>query len=86
MSDKGEAKFLFDPYMDWIEGEGVPVVEGFGIDLLAVETAPWARRDANGAFVHLKGRGDFISIFIVDIPPGGKSAPQQHLYEEVIYG
>ena len=85
MSDKGEAKFLFNPYMDWIEGQGVPVVEGFGIDLLAVETAPWGRLDANGAVVHLKGRGDFISIFIVDIPPGGKSAPQQHLYEEVIY-
>ncbi|MAF48070.1 MAG: hypothetical protein QGH73_18575 [Rhodospirillales bacterium] len=85
MSGSQEAKFLFDPYMDWVENEGVPVTEDFGVDLLAVETGPWARLDTNGAVVHLKGRGDFISIFIVDIPPGGKSSPQQHLYEEVIY-
>jgi uncharacterized RmlC-like cupin family protein len=85
MSDKQEARFLFDPYMDWVKGEGVPVVEAFGINLLDVETGPWPRYDTGGAFVHLKGRGDFISIFIVDIPPGAKTAPQQHLYEEVIY-
>ena len=60
-------KFLFDPYLDWTKGEGLPVVEDFGVDLTKVETKPWARLGADGAFVHLKGRGDFLAIFVVDL-------------------
>ncbi|MBT3989836.1 MAG: hypothetical protein HON14_03425 [Rhodospirillaceae bacterium] len=85
MAEAQEPKFLFDPYLDWVENEGIPVAEDFGIDLMKVETGPWARIDARGAAVHLKGRGDYISIFLVDIPAGSKTSPQQHLYEEVIY-
>jgi uncharacterized RmlC-like cupin family protein len=85
MANAEEPKFLFDPYLDWIEGEGIPVTEDFGVDLLKVETSSWARLDAKGAAVHLKGRGDYISIFLIDIPAGSKTSPQQHLYEEVIY-
>ena len=84
-TSKEQPKFLFDPYLDWVENEGPPVVEGLGLDLLGVETAPWPRLDAHGAFAHLEGRGDFVSIFVIDIPPGGKTAPQRHLFEEVIY-
>ena len=85
MTDSTEAKFLFDPYLDWVAREGVPVVEDFGIDLLKVETGPWARFGTDGAVAHLKGRGDFVSVFVIDLPPGAKSAPQRHLFEEVIY-
>lgn len=85
MREVKEAKFLCDPYLDWTEGEGVPVIEDFGVDLNEVETKPWARMGTRGAFVHLKGRGDFLGIFLIDIPPGGKSAPQRHLIEEVVY-
>jgi cupin superfamily acireductone dioxygenase involved in methionine salvage len=80
-----EAKFLCDPYLDWTQSEGIPVVEDFGVDLNRVETKPWARMGTDGAFVHLKGRGDFLGIFLIDLPPGGKSEPQRHLIEEVIY-
>ena len=80
-----EAKFLFDPYLDWVANEGPPVVEGLGVDLFAVDTKPWPRLGADGAFVHTEGRGDFVSIFVIDVPPGGKTEPQQHLFEEVIY-
>ena len=79
------SKFLLDPYGDWVKGEGIPIVEDFGVDLLAVETTPWARMGTDGAAVHVKGRGDFMSMFIIDIAPGGHSAPQQHLFEELIY-
>ncbi len=85
MADKEEARFLFDPYMEWVERQGIPVVEDFGVDLLKVESKPWASMGCDGAIVHLKGRGDFISIFVVDLPPGGQTSPQQHLFEEVIY-
>lgn len=74
-----------DPYLDWLKNEGIPVVEDFGVHLPAVETRPWARLGVNGAAVHLKGRGDFVSMFVLDLAPGAASEPQRHLYEEVIY-
>jgi uncharacterized RmlC-like cupin family protein len=80
-----EVRFLTDPYLQWAGDEGIPVVEDFGVDLLAVETAPWARTGVNGAFVNLKGRGDFINVVVLDLPPGAATEPQKHLYEEVVY-
>jgi cupin superfamily acireductone dioxygenase involved in methionine salvage len=80
-----ELKFLLDPYMDFAKGEGVPIVDALGIDLFGVETKPWARLGTDGAIVHLQGRGDFTSLFVIDIPAGGKSTPQQHLFEMVVY-
>jgi len=74
-----------DPYLDWLGKEGIPVVEDFGVDLPAVETRPWPRYEVKGAAVHLKGRGDFVSMFVLDLAPGAASAPQRHLYEEVLY-
>ena len=47
----------------------------FGIDLLAIETAPWDWYGARGAFAHTHGRGDFMANYIVEILPGGKTAP-----------
>jgi cupin superfamily acireductone dioxygenase involved in methionine salvage len=80
-----DLKFLLDPYGDWAKGEGVPIVEALGLDLFDVETKPWARFGTPGAIVHLKGRGDFTSLFVLDLPPGGKSAPLKHMFEMVVY-
>ena len=80
-----DPRLFLDPYLDWCRGEGLPIHDVFGVDLLTLETGTWPRLDAGGAFVHLKGRGDFISIFLIDIPPAGRIAPQQHLFEEVVY-
>ena len=78
-------KLMVDPYLEWVKNEGIPVIEDFGVDLFQVGTKPWARLGAKGAAVHLKGRGDFVNMFVLDIPPGGAIEPQKHLYEEVIY-
>ncbi|MFQ6016965.1 MAG: hypothetical protein ACE5KF_02110 [Kiloniellaceae bacterium] len=78
-------KLLLDPYRDWAEAEGVPVAEDFGVDLRKVETQPWPRFGCDGAIVHLKGRGDFVSILLFDLSPAAKGAPQRHLFEEVVY-
>jgi gentisate 1,2-dioxygenase len=80
-----EPRFLVDTYLNWIETEGIPIVEDFGIDLLEVEVKPWARLGAEGAYTLLKGRGDFLDTYVLQIPPGGSTAPQQHLFEEVVY-
>jgi len=39
----------------------------------------------SGAAVHLKGRGDFVNMFVLELAPGAASSPQRHLYEEVLY-
>src|SRR5882757_1754420 len=85
ITDLPHPKMLLDPYASWAAGEGVPITEDFGVDLLSVPTAPWARFGVDGALVHLKGRGDFVSIFVLELAPGAKSAPQKHLFEEVVY-
>jgi quercetin dioxygenase-like cupin family protein len=74
-----------DPYQDWVDQEGIPVTEGLGVDLFAVPTRPWPRFDARGGAVHLKGRGDFIGMFVLELAPGSATSPQRHLYEEVVY-
>jgi mannose-6-phosphate isomerase-like protein (cupin superfamily) len=80
-----EERLFVDPYREWVEREGIPVTKGFGVDLLAVDVRPWARIDAAGAFVHLDGRGDFLDVQVLEIAPGRETAPQRHLYEEVVY-
>lgn len=78
-------KFLLDPYEDWARNENIPVHEGFGVDIILAEMRRWDRFDANGAFIHVRGRGDFVATFAVELPPGGKTSPQRHLFEEVVY-
>lgn len=78
-------KYMIDTYEDWAAAQGVPILSDFAVDLLNAETAPWPRFGVKGALCHLKGRDDFTTIFLLDLPPGGKTAPQQHIYEEVTY-
>jgi hypothetical protein len=85
MKEPAEPKLLLDPYVTWAENEGVPITEDFGIDLIRVPTAAWPRFGVEGGIVHLKGRGDFVSIFVLDLAPGSKTDPQRHLFEEVVY-
>jgi mannose-6-phosphate isomerase-like protein (cupin superfamily) len=78
-------KYLVDTYEEWAKGEGIPIVTGAAVDLLAVEPKPWARFGVNGAFCHLDGRCDFLTVFLIELPAGASSSPQRHLYEEVCY-
>ena len=79
-------KYLVDSYEDWARDEGVPIHTGASVDMLAAEVKPWARYGLNGAFVHLSGRDDFLTVFIHELPANSGSAPHQHLYEAVCYG
>jgi quercetin dioxygenase-like cupin family protein len=85
MTNQAPARYGIDAYLDWVSNEGIPITEDYGIDLFKVETAPWPRYGINGAAVHLKGRGDFANMFLLDIAAGAASAPQRHLFEEVVY-
>jgi uncharacterized RmlC-like cupin family protein len=85
MNDAAQPDMLRDPYGSWIQSEGVPVVEDFGIDLLELPVKRWPRFGVDGGVAHLKGRGDFVAVFVLDLAPGAKTEPQRHLYEEVVY-
>ena len=78
-------KYMIDAYENWAIAQGVPIHADFAVDLLSAETKPWARFGINGAICHLKGRCDFTTVFLLDLPPSSRSAPQRHMYEEVIY-
>ncbi len=52
---------------------------------MAVETWDSLGGGARAALVHLDGRGDFVSAFVVELLPGSRSDPERHLYEEVVY-
>ena len=72
---------LPDPYLDWARGQGVPIVEDFGIDIRKVPVAPWDRYGARGCFAHTHGRGDFMANYVIEVDPGKKTRPVKHLYE-----
>src|SRR5688572_14760132 len=75
-----------DAYQRWQEGEGVPLYHGSGVpDLGTLELGQWARRGAKGAILDLEGTGGLIDAHVVEIIPGGETAPYRHLYEEIIY-
>jgi mannose-6-phosphate isomerase-like protein (cupin superfamily) len=78
-------RYGVDSYLEWLAKEGLPVVEGYGIDLFEVEMKTWPRYGVKGAAVHLMGRGDFANMFLMELPPGGSTSPQRHLYEDVYY-
>ena len=78
-------KYLVDPYLNWARAEGVPIVEGATLDLVALETKPWARFGMSGAICHVEGRCDFLSAFLFELAPGQSSTPSRHLYEDCFY-
>ncbi|MGH7760915.1 MAG: hypothetical protein ACREOY_05805 [Candidatus Dormibacteraceae bacterium] len=85
MEQPNTPRYLIDPHLDFIRSEGIPIHEDFGLDLLTVDVAPWPRLGANGAYALVKGRGDFLDMYVLELPPGGETSPQRHLFEEVVY-
>ena len=78
-------RWLVDGYQEWLDRQGLPIHTGLAVDLMTVETRPWARLGANAAFVHVDARGDFCSLYLVDLAPGAATPAQRHLYEAIVY-
>jgi quercetin dioxygenase-like cupin family protein len=85
MSAEDIPRYGIDSYLDWVENEGLPVTEDYGVDLFTVPTGNWPRHECKGAAVHLRGRCDFSNMFLFEIAPGASTAPMKHLYEDVYY-
>jgi quercetin dioxygenase-like cupin family protein len=81
----GNAYYLLDPYRDFLKTEQVPVVEAYSVDTLTLPLEPWERLRGRGAYVHVAGRGDYLSCYIAEIPAGGQLNRERHLHEELIH-
>jgi quercetin dioxygenase-like cupin family protein len=78
-------RYGIDAYEEWVQREGLLVHTGWALDLFEVDTRDWPRYGVKGAALHLNGRGDFCNMFVLELPAGGSTLPQQHLYEEIYY-
>ena len=75
-----------DTYSRWQAEEGIPIYDTFFIgDMKDLELGPWERTGALGAFVNLEGAGDTNNCYVAEVPMGGSTTPQRHLYEEMVY-
>ena len=75
-----------DTYLDWQESEGVKVVVDFAFEnLKTLELGDWERKGGRGAIINIPGTFLPNDTHVVEIQPGGKSEPERHLYEEMVY-
>ena len=80
-----DLRFAVNSYRDWVDGEGVPVAEGFAVNLSQTPVARWERYGANGSVVNVAGRGDFLDLWLIEVPAASQTAPVHHLFEAVVY-
>lgn len=72
------------PYRAFLKKEGIPVYEGGFIDVNKVEVKPWKRVNALGAYIFLEGTAGTVDAWVCQIPPGGQTNPERHIFEEQI--
>jgi quercetin dioxygenase-like cupin family protein len=73
-------------YERWIEQEGIPVIEGYGVrDIRELPLGSWKRLGCKGAYIQMKGLEGITGMYVGEIAPGAELGPEKHLYEEVIY-
>jgi quercetin dioxygenase-like cupin family protein len=77
--------YQMEPYQEFLKTEGVPVVEAYSVDCHTIPLEPWSRLGGRGAYVHLAGRSDYLSCYVVEIPPGGHLNPERHMHDELIH-
>jgi mannose-6-phosphate isomerase-like protein (cupin superfamily) len=74
------------PYEAWLQRQGIPIVEGYGIsDWRDHEMAHWDRLGCPAYFVQMKGMEGITGMYVAEIPAGGATNHEKHLYEKIIY-
>jgi hypothetical protein len=79
------AAFQKTAYFRWMAHQGVPVIDGYGIeDVREVALDYWPRLGGRAAFINLYGMEGVTGMYVAEIPSGGALAPEKNFYEEVI--
>lgn len=74
------------PYEEFLEDENIPVITGWAADLYKVKLRPWRRMGpgVTGAYLILEGAGGAIDNYAMELPVGGKTKPERHVFEEQV--
>ena len=73
-------------YERFMEKEGVPVVDGYGVsDVRNLQLKPWKRLGCQGAYLQLRGLEGITGVYVGKLAPGTSTEPERHLYEKVIF-
>jgi quercetin dioxygenase-like cupin family protein len=73
-------------YRKFQQQEGIPVHQGFAINVYTVKIGPWKRmgQGVSGAYVDLDGAGGIVNLTVTEIAPGAQTRPEKHLFEEQV--
>src|SRR5260370_247299 len=85
--DKPAGYFVYkrshSPYERWLEEEEIPIVRGIGVrDTRDVTLGTWKRRNARGAYLYLDGLEGVKGMYVLEVPSGGETNPEKHIYDE----
>lgn len=73
-------------YDRWLQSEQVRIVGGYYIpDLKTMELDWWPRKGVKGAVLRLVGTEDTNDCHVLELPPGGQTEPEHHIYEELVF-
>jgi oxalate decarboxylase/phosphoglucose isomerase-like protein (cupin superfamily) len=73
-------------YERWLEKEGVPIVEGYGVtDAQRIALKSWKRLGCDGAYLQFRGLEGITGVYVGKIAPETATHPERHLYEKIIY-
>jgi oxalate decarboxylase/phosphoglucose isomerase-like protein (cupin superfamily) len=73
-------------YERWMEKEGVPVIQGFGVtDIRGIPWRAWKRLGCDGAYLQLRGLEGITGVYAGKIVPDAMTEPEKHVYEKVLY-
>lgn len=74
-------------YQRWMDAQGIPVHRGYAVaDVRSIERRPWDRLGVPAAFIDLFGMEGFSGMHVVEVPPGGATTVQRHMYQQLICG
>ena len=87
-SEKLAEKFKTEketPYTRWVAAEGLDIINGIHVpNLNTVNLRPWPRRGGEAVFINHDASRTSNDCYVMEIPAGGKLAPQRQLFEETI--
>ena len=83
---KGQMSTRETPYVTWMRSQDIPIIEGYGVtNLQEHPLKTWGRTGVPTSFVHMKGMEGITGMYVMEIPPGGSTTVDKHLYEKVVY-
>src|SRR5258706_6671099 len=79
------AAFQKTAYFQWMNRQGIPIVDGYGVeDVRELKLAPWKRLGGNASFINLYGMEGVTGLYLAGIPPGRAAQPGKHFYAKGI--